>query len=118
LAVSILPLIPQIETMLACLLVGETLSLAFFLRVASRRTVALGGPVLGHLAWSFAPVVVASAAATVFSPDEFWWRGVLLGFGAVVTGAQAIVGIRYHLLRSGLLAGTGAQPNATPSRAQ
>jgi hypothetical protein len=118
LAVSILPLIPRIESVLACLLVGETLSLAFFLRAAGRRTVMPAGPVLGHLAWSFAPVAIASAAAAGFSPDELWWRGVMLGFGAVVTGTQAIAGFHYHLLRNGLLAGSEPETEVAQSQAQ
>jgi len=113
LAVLLLPLFPRLETMLACLLIGETLSLVFFLYVARNVTTASNGAVVGQLGWSFAPVALAGAAAALFSPDEWWWRILVLGVGALVAGAQALVGIRHHLLRNGLLAAPGPEAVAT-----
>ena len=118
LVIVLLPLLPRIETVLAGLLVGETLSLFFFLYAARRQTIASSSAVVGHLAWSFAPVIAACAAVVLFPPGGVWWRVAVLGIGGTITGVQALAGLHFHLLRNGLLTGRGRETGPAPTGAQ
>lgn len=106
LAALLLRFVPHLETVLACVLIGESLSLGFFVAGAQRRTIAPITVLLRHLLWSLLPTTVAAFAVVLFAANVWWWRAAILGFGTIVVGAQLLAGIRTHVLRGPLAPGT------------
>lgn len=102
LSAVLLQVIPRLETVLFCLLLGDILSLVFFFRWAWRRGIAQTRAVLRDLWWSFVPAALASVGVFLLSPQGLWGRAVIFCGPALVISALLILGFRHHIVRNGL----------------
>jgi O-antigen/teichoic acid export membrane protein len=102
LAAALLPLAPRLETVLACVLFGDVLSLAVFFWGVRGGGSARRLAVIRHLSWSFAAAGLAVVCVLVYSPDHPWWRALLLCIPVLVVIAQAVYGARRHFSDNGL----------------
>jgi hypothetical protein len=102
LAVALLPLAPRLETVLACVLFGDVLSLAVFFWGVRGGGSARRLAVIRHLSWSFAAAGLAAVCVLFYSPNHPWWRALLLCIPVLVVIAQAMYGFRHHFSDNGL----------------
>ena len=103
LAFGLLPLLPRIETMLVCVLVGDCLCLAFMLTNARRAEFCGRTGNVFHLWWALLLGVPGTAAIQLLLHDEIAGR---LGVGCtalLVVAGYAALGFRRHVVKSGLL---------------
>jgi hypothetical protein len=84
LALLLLPLLPHVETVLACVLVGRLVSLAVFLRAARAAAAKASWAMLKPLAWSLLPVAAAALVIAVAPPEAQWWRAAVVAAALLV----------------------------------
>ncbi|HVH76648.1 MAG TPA: oligosaccharide flippase family protein [Stellaceae bacterium] len=95
---------PHLETALAGILFGDTLSLAFLLYAASRRTEGRFGAQARELCWSLLPSIAAAGAAGFAATGGLAPRLAMFAAATAVVAAHALLGFRRYFLHGGLLA--------------
>jgi hypothetical protein len=107
LAVALLPLRPQIETMLFCVLVGDTMSYGFMLSIV-RRMDRLGMPAADRPIWcAFALAIVSTTVLQIAVRDAVTWRLSVGGAAILLVAGYAAFGFHRHFVKNGLLTAVG-----------
>jgi O-antigen/teichoic acid export membrane protein len=97
LAAAALPLLPSIETVLACVLAGDVLVLATLVWKTRRRVEGRRRRVIYDLAWSFA--AVGAACLAIWQPEGAFGKFGLLALSLAMLTAQAAYGSWRYLPR-------------------
>jgi O-antigen/teichoic acid export membrane protein len=101
LAALLLHVVPRLETVLLCIMVGDTASLTGFFWGIRVHLVGRFRAVFGYLATSFAAAVTASLSVSFSMADDLWWRAGVLAAAVLMTAAAALHGLRRYLMRGG-----------------
>jgi O-antigen/teichoic acid export membrane protein len=95
-AALVVPVWPQVETVLACVLAGDVLTLILFVRRTRAAFAARPIPPFLHLAWSFAVIALSCAGVWGHATGDDRARVAALLVAAVLLAAQAFYGCRRH----------------------
>lgn len=101
-AVGVLPFVPRPETMLACVLFGDAVSLGYFLFSGSTRTSQRAAAY--HICRSLALVVGATIAVRLVLPAGLPLRALLVCAAMLLFGADALFGFRRNFRHNRFLA--------------
>jgi O-antigen/teichoic acid export membrane protein len=104
LAFALLPLQPQIETMLVCVLIGDAMSYGFMLKVMRRLNLGRIATVASSIGWALALTIAISAVLQILLRDAVTWRLGVGGAAILILAGYAAFGFRRYFVKNGLLA--------------